>query len=283
MMSKEETSCIADPQQVRLQKYLARAGVASRRASEELIVSGRVSVNGCVVTELGTKVDPQKDRVAVDGKLVKEAAAGVTIMLHKPAGCLTTMDDPQGRKTVADLIPQTRYPGLYPIGRLDRDTTGVLLFSTDGELGHGLLHPRHHVKKTYWALVEGRPTKEEIAHLSHGVLLEDGMTAPAKVRILSASEAKRAHTQFVLPRSCTHAGVRQRNRSYKGKTSEDCVVELVITEGRNHQVKRMLSAVGHPVIALHRQSFGACDLGDLERGQWRELTPEETDALKASC
>lgn len=267
---------------VRLQKFLARAGVASRRASEELIVAGRVTVNGVVVTELGTKIDPQKDCIAVDGDLVADVVPAVTLMLHKPAGYVTTMDDPQGRHTVAELIPNAQYPGLYPIGRLDRDTTGVLLFSTDGELGHELLHPSHHVEKTYWALVEGRPTLKEIKNLSQGVLLEDGMTAPATVRILKGTDADRAYKQLVLPGGSTHAALRQRTRSYKGKNTHDCVVELVITEGRNHQVKRMLAAVGHPVIALHRQRFGVVDLGDLPQGAWRELSLKDVEKLRSS-
>ena len=140
---------------MRLQKFLARAGAASRRGSENLMTAGRVTVNGQVVTELGSKVDPLVDEVAVDGVPVYLAQGPVTIMLHKPAGYVTTMSDPQGRPTVAELVPTDRFPGLFPIGRLDFDTTGLLLFSTDGELGNGLLHPRHHVEKRYLALVNG--------------------------------------------------------------------------------------------------------------------------------
>lgn len=267
---------------VRLQKFLARAGVASRRASEELITAERVAVNGVIITELGTKIDPHTDHVTVDGSPVGETSPSITLLLHKPAGYLTTMDDPQKRHTVAELIPQKQYPGLYPIGRLDRDTTGVLLFSTDGELGHQLLHPSHHVEKTYWALVEGRPSAQVIAHLSKGVMLEDGMTAPAQVRLLQGPEADQAYQQLALPHRSTHAAQRQRTRSYKGKNTNDCIVELIITEGRNHQVKRMFSAVGHPVIALHRQSFGTVDVGNVKRGAWRELSPEEVLQLRSS-
>ena len=145
---------------MRLQKFLARSGVASRRGSENLMTAGRVRVNGQVVSELGSKVDPRVDVVTVDGREVHLADAAVTLMLHKPTGYLTTMSDPFDRPTVADLVPVSRYPGLFPIGRLDFDTTGILLFSTDGELGNGLLHPRRHVDKSYIAHVEGRITVE---------------------------------------------------------------------------------------------------------------------------
>lgn len=280
-VSAQATDESLAPASVRLQKFLARAGVASRRASEELITAGRVAVNGVTVTELGTKIDPQTDTVSVDGRPVGQLTHATTIMLHKPAGVLTTMDDPQGRRTVAQIIPHKRYPGLYPIGRLDRDTTGVLLFSTDGELGHELLHPSHHVAKTYWALVEGRPTPQALATLAQGVALDDGLTAPAQVRILTGAEKRQAQAQLALPKGATHAAQRLRSRAYKGKNTSDSIVELIITEGRNHQVKRMLSAVGYPVIALHRQQFGPLEVGDLQRGQWRELTEAEVAALHA--
>ena len=157
---------------MRLQKFLARAGAASRRGSENLMTAGRVTVNGQVVTELGSKVDPLVDQVAVDGVPVRLEGGPVTIMLHKPAGYVTTMSDPQGRPTVAELVPTDRFPGLFPIGRLDFDTTGLLLFSTDGELGNGLLHPRHHVEKRYLALVNGKPTPEQLGQLEQGIQLD---------------------------------------------------------------------------------------------------------------
>lgn len=232
---------------MRLQKYLARCGVASRRACESYIQDGRVSVNGRVVTELGSKVDEAKDEVSVDGELIRLPDDHVTIMLHKPAGYVTTMSDPQGRPTVAELVPLGEYPGLYPVGRLDRDTTGLLLFTTDGELGNALLHPSKHVSKRYIAEVEGHPTKAELSQLERGVVLDDGPTAPAKVELL-----------------------------HSGKGS---IVALTIHEGRKRQVKRMLAAVGHPVTKLHRESFGNLSLGGLALGQWRELTPEELSGL----
>jgi len=235
---------------MRVARFLARAGVASRRGSENLITAGRVSVNDVVVTELGTRVDPRVDLVRVDGVEVRLGNPSVYLMLNKPRGYVTTMKDPQGRPTVADLVP--REPaGLFPVGRLDRDTTGLLLFTTDGELAHRLLHPRHHVDKTYVAVVEGRPAHHTLARLATGVGLEDGRTAPARARLVDQGPP--------------------------------AVVELVIREGRKRQVRRMLEQVGHPVIELHRASFGPVSLGDLAPGQWRELTPEEIAALRRAA
>lgn len=236
---------------MRLQKFLARAGVASRRGSEDLMSAGRVRVNGVVVTELGTKVDPLTDSVSVDGKPVSLSDTPVTLMLHKPCGYVTTMYDPQGRPTVAQLVPQDRYPGLFPVGRLDQDTSGLLLFSTDGELGHRLLHPSHHVDKTYRVLVRGKMTDDEIRQLKEGVQLEDILTAPAQVRI--------------LPQQPFDKDVER--------------LELTIHEGRKRQVRRMCSAVGHQVVELERIKFGPLSLGDLGLGLWRELSQEELAAL----
>lgn len=237
---------------MRLQKFLARAGVASRRGSENLMTAGRVCVNGAVVCELGSRVDPLVDVVTVDGMEVHLADGSVTLMLHKPAGVITTMSDPQGRPTVADLVPHERYPGLFPIGRLDFDTTGLLLFSTDGELGNGLLHPRRHVGKTYEAILDGRICEKDAARLREGVLLDDGMTLPAKVEVVDVS----------------------RNRSR---------VDITIHEGRKRQVRRMCSFVGHPVVELHRKSFGPLELRGLEAGAWRMLDDEEVAALRRAA
>ena len=165
---------------MRLQKYLARAGVASRRACEAIILAGRVSVNGAVVTELGTKVVPERDTVEVDGKVVLLGDSQVILMLNKPKGYLTSMSDPFSRACVSDLIPTDRYPGIFPVGRLDCNTTGLLLFTTDGELGNKLLHPREHVDKTYHALVAGHVSSDALRQLESGVVLEDGITSPAK-------------------------------------------------------------------------------------------------------
>ena len=257
---------------MRLQKFLARAGAASRRGSENLMTAGRVTVNGEVVTELGSKVDPLVDKVAVDGIPVTLAAGPVTIMLHKPAGYVTTMSDPHGRHTVAELVPTDRYPGLYPIGRLDFDTTGLLLFSTDGELGNGLLHPKHHVAKRYLALVNGRPTPAELARLEAGIQLDDGMTAPAKASVVEGEEERRALAVLEVPPAVPDREPNgsvpsaQRAAILRKRSQKRAVVRVVLREGRKRQVKRMLAAVKHGVLALHRDSFGPIELGDLPRG-----------------
>lgn len=236
---------------MRLQKFLARAGAASRRGSENLMTAGRVTVNGVVTSELGSKVDPLVDEVAVDGIIVKLSDEPVTLMLNKPKGVITTMSDPQGRTCVASLVPTDRYPGLYPIGRLDFDTTGLLLFSTDGELGHALLHPRRHVEKCYQAQVQGVPLERDLARLRRGIQLDDGMTLPAKARLVVSAPT---------PLDCSE-------------------VEICIHEGRKRQVRRMFDAIGHPVDELHRSQFGPISLGALKAGQWRELDREELAAL----
>ena len=238
------------PFPMRLQKFLARAGVASRRGSEDLMTAGRVSVNGQVVTELGSKVDPKVDVVCVDGREVHLEDGSVYLMLYKPKGYLTTMDDPQGRPCVAQLVPTKRYPGLYPVGRLDKDTTGLLLFTTDGDMGQHLLHPKHHVDKTYQAHVDGVPDEVDLARLRGGIMLDDGLTAQAQVRLVAE----------------------------RPDGSSD--IELVIHEGRKRQVKRMCSAVHHPVLDLHRDSFGPLVLTDVDEGSWRLLTEDEIASLR---
>lgn len=236
---------------VRLQKFLARAGVASRRASEQLIVQGRVAVNGSVVTELGTKVNPDTDIVTVDGDTVTLSEDQCVLMLHKPAGYLTAMKEDRGRHCVAQLVPTQQYPGLFPVGRLDFDTTGLLLFTTDGELGNALLHPSFHVDKEYHAWVEGHPNKSALLALRNGVKLQDGMTAPAQVSLVKQDANK-------------------------------TLLSITIHEGRKRQVKRMCAAVGHPVVTLHRSKFGPLELGNLPVGKYRILNPDEVQALKAS-
>lgn len=247
---------------VRLQKFLARAGVASRRASEELISAGRVRVNGRAVTELGARVDPAGDVVEVDGSRVGLPAADAYIVLNKPAGYVTTMDDPQGRDTVASLVPLERYPGLFPVGRLDLDTTGVLLFMTDGELGARLLHPSSHVVKVYHALVDGDVQDWDLDPLREGVWLDDGQCAPAECRVLDPDEAREEHGWRPAP--------------WQG------AVEVKIHEGRKRQVKRMLSEVGHRVVRLERVSFGPIAAAGLAQGAWRLLTSAEVAQLRAS-
>lgn len=271
-----------DIQLVRLQKFLARAGVASRRASEDLIVSGRVTVNGQIADTLGTKVNPDIDIVAVDGQVIDGQDATVTLMLHKPAGYVTTMSDPQGRPTVAELVPVDRYPGLFPVGRLDRDTTGLLLFSTDGDLGARLLHPGFHVNKTYVAMVDGVPDEADLENLRNGVALDDGMTAPAIVTLLSGEEEATAREQIGSDAQASgllhaHSGVNSRAQREKSGS----IVSITIHEGRKRQVRRMFSALSHPVIALHRQSFDELTLDGLDRGCWRLLTQAEVETLFA--
>lgn len=247
------------------------------------MTAGRVTVNGHVVTELGSKVDPRVDEVAVDGRAVRLADGPVTLMLHKPAGYVTTMSDPQGRPTVADLVPTDRHPGLFPVGRLDADTTGLLLFSTDGELGNGLLHPKRHVTKRYLACVEGRPAERELARLRRGIDLDDGPTRPADVRLLEGAAACRAERLLDMPPAAPPRSSREYAAVCEGRAAARSIVRVALCEGRKRQVKRMLAAVGHPVVALHRDSFGPLGLGGLPRGEWRELSAEEVAALHAAA
>lgn len=248
---------------MRLQRFLARAGVDSRRRCETIITDGRVTVNGTVVTELGSRVDPCGDVVKVDGAVVRLPEGFAYLMLNKPAGYVTTMDDPHAEHTVAELVPVDRYPGLFPVGRLDADTTGLLLFTSDGELNQRLLHPSHHVEKTYLALVAGTLTRAEAGRLRRGIELDGVMTKPARLEQLEEE-------RFRDPRRLS--------RIVRGRWER-----LSISEGRTHQVKNMFKAVGHPVARLHRSAFGPLDLGDLEEGCWRELTPAEVDALRRAA
>lgn len=269
------------PYPLRLQKFLARAGVASRRGSEDLITAGRVTVNGAVVTELGSKVDPKVDDVCVDGKPITLADRWDYLMMHKPAGYLTTMHDPQGRPTVAQLLPAERTAGLFPVGRLDYDTTGLLLFMTDGELAHQLLHPKHHVPKRYVATVDGVLTEADAALLREGVMLNDGLTKPAEVMILNpgldAALNKRHLKQY--KKLNTNERIQVAAGDLPVVTTQ---VEITITEGRKRQVKRMFASVGRPVLTLHREAFGPLELGALTLGTCRSLTKEEVTSLKAA-
>jgi 23S rRNA pseudouridine2605 synthase len=255
---------------MRLQKFLARAGAASRRGSEDLMTAGRVTVNGEVITGLGAKVDPACDEVRVDGRPVSIRDGHVYLMLNKPAGYLTTMDDPQGRLTVKGLIPHEEHPGLFPVGRLDFDTTGLLLFMTDGELAHTLLHPRHKVAKRYRALVEGVLNEPDADKLRAGVLLSDGAAQPALIEIGVVEEK--------------HLTARERLRLGKDTVFSPCQTTAwcTITEGRKRQVKRMFAHIGHPVIRLEREAFGPLELGGLEPGRYRALSADEVEALRVA-
>jgi 23S rRNA pseudouridine2605 synthase len=226
---------------MRLNAYLARAGVASRRKADDLIKAGRVTVNG----EPGqlNRFVTSHDWVEVDGRPVAKQRLAY-LLLHKPAGVVTTASDPHGRRTVVELVPSE--PRVVPVGRLDADTTGALLLTNDGELAHRLAHPRYGVEKVYEAEVEGHPDERTLALLREGVELEDGRTAPARARLLGKSR-----------------------------------VELVLHEGRKHQVKRMLEAVGHPVVRLHRSGYAGLTLDGLASGEWRELSPQEVEALRS--
>jgi 23S rRNA pseudouridine2605 synthase len=226
---------------VRLNAYLARAGIASRRKSDELIKAGRVTVNG-EAGQLNTFVEPA-DRVEVDGRAIAPQRLAY-VLLHKPAGVVTTASDPQGRPTVVGLVEHESR--VVPVGRLDVDTTGVLLLTNDGELAHRLAHPKYEVEKVYEADVDGAPSEDALRRLAEGVELEDGPTAPAAARRLSPS-----------------------------------TVELAIHEGRNRQVRRMLEAVGHPVRRLHRSRYAGLTVDGLEPGEWRELTAYEVGGLRA--
>jgi 23S rRNA pseudouridine2605 synthase len=232
---------------VRLQKYLAHAGIASRRKAEEFIVAGHVRVNGAVVRELGTSVE-SNDRVELAGKLVTIPDVKRYLVLNKPTKVMTTMRDPGGRRTVASLIPHEG-GRVVPVGRLDYDTSGVLLMTNDGELAHVLTHPRFGVEKTYRAVVQGRLQGEDMKRFLDGMKLNDGRSEPAKVRVVRAGPA----------------------------ASE---VDVTIHEGRNRQVRRMFEATAHPVISLVRLRFGPLSLGDLRPGTWREATDKELGALR---
>ncbi|WP_134683249.1 pseudouridine synthase [Brevibacillus migulae] len=231
----------------RLQKILAQAGVASRRKCEELITQGRVKVNGTVTTELGTKVDPQNDAILVDDKPIHLEKL-IYLMLHKPTGVITSLHDPQGRRVVTDLL--TDIPErVYPVGRLDYDTSGLLLLTNDGELANRIAHPSFEIDKVYRAWVKGTPSKEAVKKLATGIRLEDGMTSPGEARVIE-QEAQRT------------------------------LLEITIHEGRNRQVRRMCEAIGHPVLTLERIRLGFLTLAGVKRGEYRHLTKEEVERLK---
>ena len=236
----------------RLQKYLAHAGVASRRHAEELIVAGAVTVNGQVVRVLGTRVDPGADEVRVRGQLVRPQSRLLYILLHKPSGAVTTASDPEGRRTVLDLLPEEwRRERVYPVGRLDWDTEGLLLLTNDGDLALRMTHPRYALPKEYAALVEGDPSAQTLNRLAHGVMLsgETVPTAPARVWVQQ------------------HVG-------------DATWVGIELHEGRNRQVRRMFETVGHPVLRLRRVRVGPLTLGGLAPGTSRPLGSAELVALK---
>lgn len=233
----------------RLQKILAQAGVASRRKCEELILAGKVEVNGEVVTELGTKADPDTDEISVSGRAIK-AQQKLYLMLNKPKGVITSATDPEGRKVVTDYIKGIK-ERVYPVGRLDYDSEGLLLLTNDGELAQKLTHPSHHVPKTYLATVEGIPHGDSLDKLRRGIQLEDGMTAPAELDYYDVDQEKKQAT-----------------------------IRITIYEGKNRQVRRMFDAISHPVKRLKRIAMGNLYLQNLKRGLYRHLTKSEVNELK---
>ena len=233
---------------MRLQKFLAAAGVASRRKSEEYIKDGRVKLNGETVSEMGISVDEEKDIVEFDGKKVTMEEKNVYILLNKPVGYVTTAKDQFGRKTVLDLIDGVS-ERVYPVGRLDYDTEGLLLLTNDGELTYKLTHPKHRIEKTYIAHIEGVPSEDEMKRFRGGLKIEDYVTSRAEIEIIRK----------------------------KGKES---VVKIVIGEGRNRQVRKMCACIGHEVKKLKRIKEGNIELGDVKCGQWRFLSDEEIASLK---
>lgn len=261
-----------------VQQFLMRSGVASRRGAAALMREGRVRVNSETVYTFALKIDPLLDTVYLDDQPIPWRQKAVTLILYKPWDTLTTMFDPYNRPCVAGFIPKDQYPGLYPLGRLDKDTTGVLIFSTDGQLGRYLLQPKYHVEKTYLALVDGIPTDHDLQSLCEGIELDDGLTAPAQAYLLHGEEVKRAlhdfHTAFVQDPL-------QHKKLAKVASNEGSFVSLSIHEGRMHQVKRMMHAVGHEVLYLHRQSFAGLTTENLQPGQWRILDHESVEALKS--
>ena len=232
----------------RLQKILSKAGVTSRRKAEGLILQGRVSVNGNIVRELGTKAVLGRDEIRVDGKTIKPETEKLVLALFKPKRCVTTLNDPQGRSTVADFV--NKFPvRLYPVGRLDYDAEGLLLLTNDGELAHRLQHPSYKVPKTYLVKVRGQPPTEALARLQQGVKLEDGITAPAELKVMEDDQ-------------------------------KATWLSLTLREGRKHQVKRMCAAVGHPVLRLRRTKIGPIELDDLRPGEIRQLKSREVRSLR---
>jgi len=232
----------------RLQKVLANAGVASRRKCEEWIAAGRVTVNGDVITSMGAIVDPAKDVIVVDGKKIGQQAK-IYIALHKPKGVITSTQDPAGRQTVMDYLHGIK-ERVYPIGRLDYETEGLLLLTNDGEFANQLMHPRYHVEKTYWVYANTVPHDTRLDKLRNGIQLDDGMTSPAHVEYVDIDPA-----------------------------TKQSIIEITITEGRNRQVRRMFEAIHLQIERLKRMRYGPIELDKLPRGKYRHLTAAEVELL----
>ena len=240
-----------EPEGVRLQKVLAAAGLASRRASEIMISEGRVEVNGRVVTEQGLRIDPERDVVRVDGSRIPPPRRHLYLVLNKPRGVVSTLDDPEGRRTVNDLLANLRHgkqSRLFHVGRLDTDTEGLLILTNDGEFAHRLAHPSYEVPKTYLAEVAGVVTPATLKRLREGLTLDDGPVRPSAVKVVSSA-------------------------------GEKSLVKITLREGRNRIVRRTMEAVGHPVRRLSRTGIGPVRLGNLKVGEFRDLTRDELGAL----
>ncbi len=232
----------------RIQRILAKAGISSRREAEQIVLQRRVTVNGKVVDTLGFKADLSRDHIKVDGKRLTRFEPVVTLLLNKPRGYLSTVEDPEGRPTVMDLLKNVKWR-VYPVGRLDIDAEGLLIVTNDGGLAHLLSHPRFSISRTYLVKVKGVPEERELSRLKRGVMLEDGRARALSIRILHGTE-------------------------------KNSWMEVVVGEGRNHLVKRLFSAIHHPVLKLKRTEFGPIRLGRLPAGQFRFLTPSEMTKLK---
>ncbi len=237
----------------RLQKILSRHGIASRRGAEQIILSGRISVNGKIVTELGTKADPESDRIEVDGNLLQtNAPEFVYLLLNKPTEIVSTCDDPQGRKTVLDILP-SQYQYVYPVGRLDYNSSGALILTNDGDFANYLMHPRHHVAKTYEVWVKKIPSHETIQQWRDGILLDGKWTLPATVNILKVERFQNQNSRTQL--------------------------QIILAEGRNRQIRRVAEQLGHPVLALHRVAIASILLATLKLGAYRLLSDREIKTL----
>lgn len=241
--------------QVRLQKILAGAGVASRRAAERLMTEGRVSVNGAVVRELGTRADPQADHILVDGRPVHPVARFLYFLLNKPRGYITTRSDPEGRPTVLSLLEGVR-DYVYPVGRLDYDSEGLLILTNDGDLATRLMHPRYQIEREYHARVRGTPDAKTVSRLARGVLVEGRRSAAADVRVVTTG---------------------------RGQREDQAVLGIIVHEGRQRQVRNMCEAVGHPVVRLRRVRIGPISDPTLKTGTYRELTPAEVARLRRAA
>ncbi len=230
---------------------MAHSGVASRRQCEELVGTGQVKINGTTVTALGTQVDPDVDRIELNGKVIINSKTAVYLLLHKPPGYICTAHDPQGRPTILDLVTDLD-ERIYPVGRLDFDTSGLIILSNDGEFTNLMIHPRYKIDKTYEAWVKGRVLDQDLQPMRSGVILDDGLTAPADVILLRQEDSK-------------------------------SLIRVIIHEGRKRQVKRMCAAIGHPVLELKRTGLAFLSLNGLKEGQYRHLSMKEIEELRNSA